>query len=178
MNDLMVDIETLGTTPDAAIISLGAVWFDPRSDEMGAELYRVIDPRQRRHIDPDTVLWWFGQPSGSNPFARRAAMHPLPDALEDLSVFIAQNTGPVRLWSQGAAFDGVLLEDAFRQHGRVAPWKFWDVRDTRTVYDMAGDDDRTALVAHHALEDAKAQARRVQRCFAKLGIATVAESAR
>ena len=34
MMDVMLDLETLGTRPDAAIIQIGAVLFEPRSGGM------------------------------------------------------------------------------------------------------------------------------------------------
>lgn len=175
MNDLMIDLETLGTTPDAAIVSVGAVWFDPRSDELGEELYRVVNlSAQSRRIDPNTVLWWMGQPPAARAVFQQREQDKrllLSTVLGDLSEFI----GPAqpRVWSQGASFDVVLLEDAYRQFEMQPPWKFWNIRDTRTVYDLASNDDRGAT-AHHALADAIAQAKRVQRCYAKLGLSRVA----
>lgn len=170
MNDLMIDLETLGTTPDAAIVSIGAVWFDPRSDELGDEFYRVLELEQRRRIDPNTVRWWMDQSSDARRVFTTMNREPLASALSALETFIFSNPDDPRVWSQGASFDVVLLEDAYRQFEMTPPWKFWDIRDTRTVYDLAGNDERGAAVAHHALEDAKAQARRVQRCYAALGI--------
>jgi len=171
MNDLMIDIETLGTTPNATILSIGAVWFDPHSDEMGAEFYCAVDMDQNRHIDPSTLRWWMQQSDMARDavFGARNIVLPLRDALSDLSAFVAQNRGQVRPWSQGASFDIVLLEDAYRQVGIAAPWKFWDIRDTRTAYDMAEYELlRGSAVAHHALEDAKAQVRHVQAAFLRV----------
>ena len=43
MNDVMVDLETLSTKPNAAIVSIGAVFFDPKTGELGDTYYQVID---------------------------------------------------------------------------------------------------------------------------------------
>ena len=47
-NDVMVDIETLGTGPDAYILSIGACTMDGEKT-----FYKVIGPGQLRKIDLD-----------------------------------------------------------------------------------------------------------------------------
>lgn len=170
--DVMIDLETLGTTPDAAILSIGAVLFDPRGEPVGEDcprLYCVLDyAGQDRRIDDATVTWWKQQSAE----ARREVFEPveavdIKRALSLLGNFFGQS-GCV--WSQGASFDVVLLEDAYRQHNMRIPWKFWNVRDTRTCYDMAGDTEIRSgeAVDHIAWLDALKQAQRVQRCYAAI----------
>jgi DNA polymerase III epsilon subunit-like protein len=59
----MVDIETLGTKPSSTILSIGAVFFDIETGELGERFYMNIDPKQDRSIDPSTVMWWMVQSS-------------------------------------------------------------------------------------------------------------------
>ncbi|ELF1404681.1 3'-5' exoribonuclease, partial [Escherichia coli] len=40
---LMIDIETMGKNPDAPIISIGAIFFDPQTGDMGPEFSKTID---------------------------------------------------------------------------------------------------------------------------------------
>ncbi|EJL7028881.1 TPA: exonuclease, partial [Escherichia coli] len=40
---LMIDLETMGKNPDAPIISIGAIFFDPQTGEMGPEFSKTID---------------------------------------------------------------------------------------------------------------------------------------
>jgi hypothetical protein len=66
-NDVMIDMETLSTSPDCVILTIGAVRFDPRGEGVveRLELRPTIDEQTEefnRHIDPDTVAWW-GQQS-------------------------------------------------------------------------------------------------------------------
>ena len=49
-------------------------------------------------------------------------------------------------------------------------WEFWNVRDTRTMFDLGVDPEMPAVTAHRALDDAKAQAIAVQNVYRKLGI--------
>ncbi|MCT6151477.1 3'-5' exoribonuclease, partial [Escherichia coli] len=40
---LMLDLETMGKNPDAPIISIGAIFFDPQTGDMGPEFSKTID---------------------------------------------------------------------------------------------------------------------------------------
>ncbi|ENB5304245.1 3'-5' exoribonuclease, partial [Escherichia coli] len=40
---LMIDLETMGKNPDAPIISIGAIFFDPKTGDMGPEFSKTID---------------------------------------------------------------------------------------------------------------------------------------
>lgn len=78
MKDIMVDIETLGTKPGCVILSIGAVQFNPFSDELGQEFYNNInaDDAERKGFfkDARTVDWW----SKQSPESRA---HLLPNQL-------------------------------------------------------------------------------------------------
>ena len=68
---LMIDIETLATTPDAAILTIGAVKFDPYGDDRdkatrrAETFYKRIDLDSNvelgRTINEDTLRWWCDQ---------------------------------------------------------------------------------------------------------------------
>ncbi|NYX54180.1 exodeoxyribonuclease VIII, partial [Escherichia coli] len=40
---LMIDLKTMGKNPDAPIISIGAIFFDPQTGDMGPEFSKTID---------------------------------------------------------------------------------------------------------------------------------------
>jgi hypothetical protein len=64
---LMLDLETLSTEPNAAIVSIGACAFDMLDKEEDIEhtfLRRVSiesNFEHGRHISADTLMWWFKQ---------------------------------------------------------------------------------------------------------------------
>ena len=71
---LMVDLETLATTIDANVLTIGAIKFDPHADYRGWNwleypetqiFYRRIDPESGSNIglrmDEDTLSWWSKQ---------------------------------------------------------------------------------------------------------------------
>lgn len=162
--NLMIDLETFGNRMDSAIVSIGAVFFDPDTGEIGKEFYTAIDPDSAcryGRVTGSTVAWWLEQSEA----ARRAVVAgkiSLPDALANLAEFYSKNPkAPV--WGNGPTFDISILEHAYwRAHDKPAPWAFWNVRDCRTIKEL-GDAigyriPKLAGTAHNALDDARHQA--------------------
>lgn len=171
----MVDIEALGSAPGSAILSIGAVEFDPHGEGYGEWFYAGIDPEASIKagftVDGDTLRWWAQQ----NDDARAAAFagKEAPDsALRQLTMW-GNPWNETELWAHGATYDPVLLDAAFRKYGWRPPWKYQNVRDTRTLFALVPGyyewvKSQPISKAHHALEDAKAQARWVQKALAML----------
>jgi len=90
-NHVMIDLETMGITPDSAVVSIGAVVFDPRFNHVSSKtFYRELDwSDQRRFIDPETRKWW----STSTPLAQNAlnGLEDLTDALTELAVWLPKD---------------------------------------------------------------------------------------
>ena len=169
---IMVDLETMGSTPGSAIVSLGAVAFDPITGTLGEEFYRVIDlgscQRAGLTIDSDTVKWWLRQPDAARAQLDRADAEPLATVLGWFATWWRRQSGQF-IWGHGANFDEPLLSCAFRAAHVVVPWRYSDARCTRTIFALTGErPDRTQGTHHNALDDAKAQAEAVIRAFLKL----------
>jgi len=168
---VMIDLETMGLTPDSAIVSIGAVLFDPRYNiaEAGT-FYRELDwESQGRKIDRETLTWWEGQSSEA-----RAALGGLDDLGEVLTDLAARLPKDARVWANGPSFDIAMLEHAYRQHHIEVPWKHYNVRDCRTVLDMF-ENSRGGLnrslatkVTHNALNDAKLQSSHITEMWRKI----------
>ncbi|HAN8372974.1 TPA: 3'-5' exoribonuclease, partial [Escherichia coli] len=78
---LMIDLETMGKNPDAPIISIGAIFFDPQTGDMGPEFSKTIDLETAGGvIDRDTIKWWLKQ-SREAQSAIMTDEIPLDDAL-------------------------------------------------------------------------------------------------
>ena len=167
----MVDLETLATTPNAAILSLGAVTFDPNSDHIYDTLYYRVELESfdglDSYIDDGTIEWW----SKQDPAAQEEAFDPNDrvDIRTVMDEFYKFCMGSSKFWSHGSTFDIIILEHYYRQIGKPYPWKFWEVRDTRTLFDLGMDPEMPQANKHHALEDALRQAIGVQNMFRKLG---------
>lgn len=189
--DMLVDLETLSTRSDAAIIAIGAVLFDPLGP-----LLPDVDPRSLyavnggefcvNHpvmlyipvnfqssidaglaVDGDTIAWWFQQ----SDEARQAVLGgcTLNLALAHLTRLWRKRNqdAPGFIWSHGESFDLPILQEAYRLLGNEQPWTHKEHSDTRTYYRVAArfGFQRTDDFAgrHHALCDAYARARDVQR---------------
>ena len=167
---LMIDMETLAVSPRAVILSLGAVHFDPYGDQIYDELYFKIDlddqDKLNREIDPNTIEWWGKQDTAIMEEAFSSDNRiPLIEAVERFHKF---SWGCDKFWSHGATFDLVIIEDLYRQLNKPLPWNYWQLRDTRTLFDLGHDPEMTKESKHDALADARRQAIGVQNIFRKL----------
>lgn len=176
-NDIMIDIESLDTTPNCVILTIGVVRFDPKGVGVieKLELRPTVEDQTEiynRTINDDTIRWW----SEQSPAALEEAMGdnnrmPLKDCMEVLYKFCWNRRA---VWSHGAPFDVVVMESAMRQtltdRPNPIPWPFYTVRDTRTLFEITGVKlkDGGHVTSHKAVEDAERQAIVVQQAYKKL----------
>ena len=166
----MVDLETLATSPDAVILTIGAVTFDPASNRIFDKLYHRVDiescDRLGMTVNDDTVEWWSKQAADvqTEAFAEDNRL-PIEEVIEKFHKF-AWNCDA--FWSHGATFDLVILDCYYRKLNKVPPWNFWQIRDTRTLFDLGYDPEMPKEGLHNALEDASRQAIGVQTIYRKL----------
>ncbi|TNP76617.1 exonuclease [Escherichia coli] len=176
-NHLSVDLETMGKNPDAPIISIGAIFFDPQTGDMGPEFSKTIDiDTAGGVIDRDTIKWWLKQ-SREAQSAILTDEIPLDDALLQLREFIDENSGGffVQVWGNGASFDNVILRRSYVRQEIPCPWRYHNDRDVRTIVELGKAidfDARTAIPfegeRHNALDDARYQAKYVSAIWQKL----------
>ena len=173
--DVMIDLETLDTKPTASILTIGAIKFDPFGDDLRSKncekLYIKVDIDSCDQLglttSQDTIAWW-GQQSKEaqdEAFSTEGRVH-IREAFNQLYKFC---WGAQRVWSHGAAFDIVICEHVFAKLEKLVPWNFWQVRCTRTLFDIGINPERPPVLAHHALEDAWNQAVGVQNVMRTLG---------
>ncbi len=191
----VVDLETMGTGPTSAIVQIGARAFDPANGmaprsaygsytdlganffDVGVKLQTSIDAGLT--VDGDTVMWWLSQPkTAQNRLLdeERRKICSLPTALAMLSDWYAFQSAEF-VWCHGASFDIPILEHAYRSASLhydvdVKPrWKHWTVRDTRTLFHIAGmerDDLPPNPNPHDALADAEWSAALVCEAWKKI----------
>ncbi|HFP6162911.1 TPA: 3'-5' exoribonuclease [Escherichia coli] len=174
---LMIDLETMGKNPDAPIISIGAIFFDPQTGDVGPEFSKTIDLETAGGvIDRDTIKWWLKQ-SREAQSAIMTDEIPLDDALLQLREFIDENSGEffVQVWGNGANFDNTILRRSYERQGIPCPWRYYNDRDVRTIVELGKAidfDARTAIPfegeRHNALDDARYQAKYVSAIWQKL----------
>ena len=151
----MVDLETLGLSPDSVIVSVGAVVFT--KDGIESEGYWPLTLDQSdRNIDLGTLKWWMQQNEAARAVFAEKRTFSLRAALENLSMQFCDGT---RIWSNGANFDEVLLTHAYAQLRIRKPWDYKHVRCYRTIRAQFPDIKLPSNgTKHNALDDARYQA--------------------
>nr|WP_203723331.1 exonuclease [Citrobacter freundii] len=173
---LMVDMETMGNSPDAPIVSIGAVFFDPSTGNTGAEFYRVVSLESSMSFgmkpDASTIQWWLKQSSEARSAILVDEALGLRETLELLADFIAENSAngshTVQLWGNGCSFDNVILRRAYALTETPFAVPFWNDRDVRTMVELGksvGINPRFDIPfegdMHNALSDARHQVKYV-----------------
>lgn len=182
MLDIMIDIETLATGPGAVVLTIGAIKFDPFADDRGSVdlankkinmdvFYRRIDPDSftwpEAFIHEGTLEWW----SKQTPEVRKEAFTEVDRvSMKQAMLELYRWSGAFNnAWANGPAFDMVILESHAKALERGVPWKYWQVRDTRTIYGLT-EHERPNPALHHAAWDCWSQIVALQSCFRNLNI--------
>lgn len=175
MRHVMIDLETIGITPRAPILSIAAVEYTLQGTVLDT-FHACIDitsyDQLKPHFDIDysTLKWWIGQPNVADVFMGSVKIH---DALSEfVRWFSKMDPDTTQLWCQGADFDFPVLKHAMEVHGMQVPWKFWNQRDTRTLYSIVPRFSKPAIVgtAHNALDDCINQIACVAKAFKSLSV--------
>lgn len=173
---VMIDLETWGTLPGSALRSIGAVTFNPYGDcHTEKTFYANIDRQSCEDaglvVNRDTAIWWQSQ-SYEAQLRLEENQKPLRDAVHEFALWW-QSVGATYVWSNGANFDEVLWRVAAEKVDHGTPWKYWNVRDTRTCWHLARLNAKAVPfdgVQHDAIADARHQAKCVTRAYGMLGI--------
>lgn len=159
--NIMIDLETLGTKPGCAILSIGAVEFDLNG--IYSSIYREIDIdssiAKGFAVERDTLRWWMNQADG----VRKPLFCQTEDITEALNTFkwwcgSNDTSESITFWGNGASFDLGILRAAYAKIGVDFFSSFQD-RCYRTVKNMYPEVKiQSNPNLHNALEDAKCQA--------------------
>lgn len=163
----MVDLETWGLKPGCAVRSLGAVFFDPLTGQLGDEFYATVTDKSCTKLklrkDPSTVEWWAKPENALANKQLSEGQKPIEEVIELFEKFWRKGRG-MWFWSQGANYDDPILSHVFAALGKKQCWDFYRAQDTRTVYRLAerftqwsSFSIKRAGTYHNALDDAKHQ---------------------
>jgi len=158
-NHVLVDLETLSTQHNAAIISIGAVRFD--SNGMYDTFYTNVDPldsvQKGATTEVNTMNWWKKQPENI-----QKALLVDPVTLDIATTKFEEWFRKVPnsyIWGHGPSFDCSILEDSFKLCGKRSPWPYNKEICVRTILQFDPDNkfrkERSEKhPLHHALFDA------------------------
>lgn len=185
---IMLDFETLSLKTNAVLLALGAVAVDVESGEIQSEFYAAIDPRLQhgRDLSASTVIWWLKQAKTAQDKLTEAvdkadelaridesyseeaiadlyanAAHKIDHVAQAFVAWVDTLGTDIVCWSNGAV-DHAWLDDMLTYSGLKNPIPYWAQRDYRTLkalFPAVKADELDGFVAHHALWDAKYQAK-------------------
>lgn len=164
MKEVIIDIETLSTATNASVATIGIIIFnrnekqislDELKKENRAFYFRILKSscdELNLDISKETLTWWKKQPKDSY---YEVFEHPdrisIKDALEKINKLCY---GTKTFWSQGH-FDYPILSEIYKLFKLETPWKFWQIRDSRTLFDVCNIDIKSINTTgyHNALND-------------------------
>lgn len=186
LNHAMVDIETLGGMPNAVILSIGAVVFDPNDTVPGDARFKAgvsiaTALAAGQDVEGKTILWWLGQDDAARGAYLNLSHEPLSWVLNALRQWWDSHELEF-IWGHGVNFDLKILDEAYRLGGQKPPWGFRAERDTRTLFHLyesvsgekvEWDKGDTDLPKHDPLGDAIRQVSAVQWAWRRMGVVGV-----
>lgn len=177
MQNVMLDLETLGIRPGCVILSVGAVAFDPGTSALGPEFYCVVNRKSCEvkglTVCPDTLAWWSRQSEESRQVLAEAERAPngLGGALTQFTAYMQKF--PKRdlcIWSLGADFDLPILSHCYSVIQQPKPWGNFAGRCYRTLRALGNvKSEYHHGVKHNSLDDAKTQAIQAMNIIRKIG---------
>lgn len=165
MKDLMIDLETLSTSPNAVVLSIGACFFDIETGEIGEKFYKVLDVEQQldrgRVIDSSTLSWWMNQSKEAKSVFLQKSEN-VDAALKEFCRWatVTSNFQDMYVWGNGSTFDVTIMETLMKVSNVPLPWKFFNVMDLRTFRRFVANNQKVKKIGtnHNALDDAMSQA--------------------
>lgn len=162
---IMIDLETYSILPNSAIASIGACKFtldnveNPILDTFYVNVEQSSNKKINRHYHKDTLDWWKTKPLE----VKKALMEnqvSIEEAITKLCDFIKTENDP-KIWSQGTDFDISILKSTMFELNIKEPWKYYNVRCSRTLAEIMGIKmlNYRSPGHHNALQDAIDQAK-------------------
>ncbi len=143
--DVVVDLETLGVKPGCPILEVSAAVV-VRDASAGIQLFPTLSGQldSGARVDSDTLNWWMddAQRAACDVVLKGASLHGIPvhRVLERFADWLSEVSAgrELRIWGNGPTFDLGILCEVYDRLDIRRPWQFWQERDLRTVFDLAG----------------------------------------
>lgn len=167
--NVMLDLETWSTSPNAVITSIGAVKFAINPNNSGGniidEFYYRINPQScvdiGMEMSVDTILWWMKKSEEARSEFQKPT-RTIQDVLWLFTTWLNDDPKNIDVWGNGTDFDNVILENAYKACYKILPWNHFNNRCFRTLKSLFPNvptlGEEPAGVKHNALDDAKSQA--------------------
>ena len=179
MSEIMLDIETLGISSNSVVMTIGAIKFNRKDnikniEDMESFYCRILKEscvKLGLEINKETEEWWEKQSEEAKYeiFTNNKNRYEIKDALIQLTKFIG--TSKI-IWANGITFDCIILENCYKKCELDFPWKYYNLRDARTIYDIGNvslkDFTSDKNQTHNALYDCYTQIKALKKSFDNL----------
>lgn len=182
--DIMVDIETLGTSADSFIFQIAAIAFDITTGKEVDTFNRIVDISSETwmRVDGSTLLWWLNTNKELLTKLLNSGVGTSEDVLTDFHRWLEKmddsHQGELHLWGNGILFDNNMIKTHFEELGLDNPINFRNDRDVRTLAELAAIKLGTTVsdirkkfergTAHDAFDDVRHQIAYSVYCFQAL----------
>lgn len=173
----MYDLETLSVDVYAAepvaVVSLGAVVFEPETAETHGEFEAMVSPFKGRGgvVSPDTLAWWMAQEDAARQKIAKALTegHSMAETLRAFNVWFAEHFGDSEpdVWAD-FCLDHPTMYRHYQAHGIDCPWDWHQAHDRRTLtrfYGLSRDDYNMGCTDHDAVGDCVTQIRMLRAAY-------------
>ena len=166
MENIMLDLETMATSSNAAIVAIGAVKFDV---DFGVteRFYRVIDLqsciKRGLEVDASTEKWWSTQSEAARKEIAGENGTPQTKLRSSLKAFMVWiGKGDIQMWGNGSDFDNTIMRNAYQKYSINNPWDYRHNRCYRTMIASFPNVEVPKIgILHKAVDDAEYQANRL-----------------
>lgn len=183
MKNIMVDLEALNSAHDAALISIGMVYFDLGKMELGPELYIELSQAALqeqlnlgRTWSLSTNIWWMQQTdSAREVWSQKIGQVSNVDAIRQIKAYFEifpEHGRNIRVWGNGSTYDNICLQSYLRTFKARIPWNYKGDMCYRTIKILFGNRAKLERVGthHNGLDDAKTQALHLMAMLKKLNV--------
>jgi hypothetical protein len=171
--EVMIDLETMGTSPLAPILQLSAVVWNPKEGTIEGTFNAFVSLQDELSLgfkpEANTILWWLSQEVAARHALAEGQRKAIPtkDALQQFrDWYVKENLGDLKVWANGPSFDLTILELHFHKFKQLTPWKFWNQRCYRTLMEERDFNPKEVPfkgVKHNGLHDCYHQIKCVQK---------------
>lgn len=160
------DVETLAVSDDATILEIGCVVAIPDNNgklKLQGKLSHAIDLKSQLDeyhctIDPVTLMWWINKGDMLKQIYSTKDVFPLDKSLNIITQLVNDVRAAhdaVYFWSRGPEFDYRIIKNALTRYNMQPFWKFWELRDIRTISNpLFLDEQHRTINNHRAVDDA------------------------
>lgn len=173
-NHVSLDLETMSSGQNAAIVSIGAAYFEIETGKIVDTFYVNVDLQSALNVgcqvSGSAIEWWLKQSDCARMDLLGDPRLRIRDALTHFNSWLPANAA---IWGNGATFDNRVIREAFDLCALRPRWHYRDDLDMRTIVALAQDMDLEIAVAregthHNAMDDAVFQSKVIAKAFQAL----------